>query len=96
MPEAILLEDVEQLGYGDGQILHGEGILRSRADYAEGRICGPVGNVVRIQLSESASYDAGRLQPAPETTSSRAEMATLVSRSSRVVVLSSGSMLLET
>ena len=50
--------------------LHGEGILRSRADYAEGRICGPVGNVVRIQLSESASYDAGRLQRNFYTTSS--------------------------
>ena len=50
--------------------LHGEGILRSRADYAEGRICGAVGNVVRIQLSESASYDAGRLQRNFYTTSS--------------------------
>jgi FdhD protein len=50
--------------------LHGEGILRSREDYAEGRICGPVGNVVRIQLSKSAAWDAGRLQRNFYTTSS--------------------------
>ena len=50
--------------------LHGEGILRSREDYADGRICGPVGNVVRIQLSGSAAWDAGRLQRNFYTTSS--------------------------
>jgi FdhD protein len=49
--------------------LHGEGILRSREDYAEGRICGPIGNVVRIQLSEGAAYDSGRLQRNFYTTS---------------------------
>ena len=50
--------------------LHGEGILRRREDYAEGRICGPVGNVVRIQLAAGAAYDAGRLQRNFYTTSS--------------------------
>jgi len=50
--------------------LHGEGILRRREDYAEGRICGPVGNVVRIQLAEGAAYDASRLQRNFYTTSS--------------------------
>jgi FdhD protein len=50
--------------------LHGEGILRSREDYGGGRICGPVGNVVRIQLSKSAAYDSGRLQRNFYTTSS--------------------------
>ena len=50
--------------------LHGEGILSSREDYAEGRICGPVGNVVRIQLSASAAWDPGRLQRNFYTTSS--------------------------
>ncbi|MGH8243166.1 MAG: formate dehydrogenase accessory sulfurtransferase FdhD [Steroidobacteraceae bacterium] len=50
--------------------LYGEGIIRSREDVAEGRICGPVGNVVRIQLSGSAAYDAGRLQRNFYTTSS--------------------------
>ncbi len=40
--------------------LHGEGIVRSREDIADSRICGPVGNVVRIQLAEGAAHD-----PAP-------------------------------
>ena len=35
--------------------LHGEGIVRTREDIAETRICGPVGNVVRIQLAASAA-----------------------------------------
>ncbi|MGH8204813.1 MAG: formate dehydrogenase accessory sulfurtransferase FdhD [Steroidobacteraceae bacterium] len=50
--------------------LYGEGIIRSREDVVEGRICGPVGNVVRIQLSGSAAYDSGRLQRNFYTTSS--------------------------
>jgi FdhD protein len=50
--------------------LHGEGIIRSRADIADSRICGPVGNVVRIQLSASADFDADRLQRNFYTTSS--------------------------
>src|SRR5688572_14000731 len=50
--------------------LYGEGIIRSREDVAEGRICGPVGNIVRIQLSGSVTYDAGRLQRNFYTTSS--------------------------
>ena len=50
--------------------LHGEGLIRSRADIADSRICGPVGNVVRIQLSESAAFDASRLQRNFYTTSS--------------------------
>ena len=50
--------------------LHGEGIVRSRTDIADSRICGPVGNVVRIQLSEGADFDADRLQRNFYTTSS--------------------------
>ncbi len=50
--------------------LHGEGIIRSREDIADSRICGPVGNVVRIQLSESAVHDPERLQRNFYTTSS--------------------------
>ncbi len=50
--------------------LHGEGIVRAREDIADSRICGPVGNVVRIQLSEGAAFDAGRLQRNFYTTSS--------------------------
>lgn len=50
--------------------LHGEGIVRSREDVADSRICGPVGNVVRIQLSEGAAFDADRLQRNFYTTSS--------------------------
>ncbi len=42
--------------------LHGEGIVRSREDIADSRICGPVGNVVRIQLAEGAAHDPARLQ----------------------------------
>lgn len=50
--------------------LHGEGIIRSRDDVADARICGPVGNVVRIQLAESATHDPERLQRNFYTTSS--------------------------
>src|SRR5688572_33385157 len=50
--------------------LHGEGIVRSRADIADSRICGPVGNVVRIQLSGTAAHDPNRLQRNFYTTSS--------------------------
>jgi FdhD protein len=50
--------------------LHGEGIIQSRADVADGRICGPVGNVVRIQLAEGATHDPGLLQRNFYTTSS--------------------------
>jgi len=42
--------------------LHGEGIVRSRADVAGSRICGPDGNIVRIQLAAGTDFDAGRLQ----------------------------------
>jgi FdhD protein len=59
-------EDVE-LAVG---FLHGEGIIRSREDIADTRICGPVGNVVRIQLAESAAHDPARLQRNFYTTSS--------------------------
>ena len=50
--------------------LHGEGIIRSRDDVADSRICGPVGNVVRIQLAEGAAHDPDRLQRNFYTTSS--------------------------
>jgi FdhD protein len=50
--------------------LHGEGIIRSREDIADSRICGPVGNVVRIQLSDGAAHDPDRLQRNFYTTSS--------------------------
>jgi FdhD protein len=50
--------------------LHGEGIVRSREDIAESRICGPVGNIVRVQLAEGATLDAGSLQRNFYTTSS--------------------------
>ena len=50
--------------------LHGEGIVRSREDVADSRICGPVGNVVRIELAEGAAHDPGRLQRNFYTTSS--------------------------
>ncbi|HWN06199.1 MAG TPA: formate dehydrogenase accessory sulfurtransferase FdhD [Steroidobacteraceae bacterium] len=50
--------------------LHGEGIVRSREDVADSRICGPVGNVVRIQLAEGAAHDPDRLQRNFYTTSS--------------------------
>ena len=50
--------------------LHGEGIVRSREDIADSRICGPVGNVVRVQLTESAAHDPSRLQRNFYTTSS--------------------------
>ena len=50
--------------------LHGEGIIRSREDVADSRICGPVGNVVRIQLAESAPHDPDRLKRNFYTTSS--------------------------
>jgi FdhD protein len=50
--------------------LHGEGIVRSREDIADSRICGPVGNVVRVQLTESAAHDPARLQRNFYTTSS--------------------------
>ncbi len=50
--------------------LHGEGIVRSREDIADSRICGPVGNVVRIQLAEGAEHDPSLLQRNFYTTSS--------------------------
>jgi FdhD protein len=50
--------------------LHGEGIVRSREDVADSRICGPVGNVVRIELAEGAAHDPDRLQRNFYTTSS--------------------------
>jgi FdhD protein len=59
-------EDIE-LAVG---FLHGEGIIRSREDIADTRICGLDGNVVRIQLAEGAAFDASRLQRNFYTTSS--------------------------
>jgi FdhD protein len=50
--------------------LHGEGILRSRQDVADSRLCGPAGNVVRIQLAPGAALDAARMQRNFYTTSS--------------------------
>ena len=50
--------------------LHGEGIVRSREDIAGTRIDGLDGNVVRVQLSEGAAFDASRLQRNFYTTSS--------------------------
>lgn len=50
--------------------LHGEGILRSRADVADGRLCGPTGNVVRIQLAPGVALEAARVQRNFYTTSS--------------------------
>ena len=50
--------------------LHGEGIVRAREDVAEARICGPVGNIVRVQLAPGATLDAGSLQRNFYTTSS--------------------------
>jgi len=50
--------------------LFGEGIIRSREDVADTRICGPVGNVVRIQLAPGAAHDPALLQRNFYTTSS--------------------------
>lgn len=50
--------------------LHGEGILRSRDDVAGSRVCGPAGNVVRIQLAPGAALDTARMQRNFYTTSS--------------------------
>jgi FdhD protein len=50
--------------------LHGEGIIRSRADVAGSRLCGPAGNVVRIELASGAAPDMARLQRNFYTTSS--------------------------
>ena len=50
--------------------LHGEGIIRSREDVADSRICGPMGNVVRIQLAAGAALDPLRMQRNFYTTSS--------------------------
>jgi FdhD protein len=50
--------------------LHGEGIIRSREEIADSRVCGPVGNVVRIQLAPGAALDPLRMQRNFYTTSS--------------------------
>jgi FdhD protein len=50
--------------------LHGEGIIRSREDVADSRLCGPMGNVVRIQLAAGAALDPLRMQRNFYTTSS--------------------------
>jgi FdhD protein len=50
--------------------LHGEGIIQSRADVADGRTCGPTGNIVRIQLAAGAALDPLRMQRNFYTTSS--------------------------
>jgi FdhD protein len=50
--------------------LHGEGIIRSREDVAASRLCGPAGNVVRIQLAAGATLDPARMQRNFYTTSS--------------------------
>jgi FdhD protein len=50
--------------------LHGEGIIRSREDVAGSRLCGPAGNVVRVQLASGAAPDMAGLQRNFYTTSS--------------------------
>lgn len=42
--------------------LHGEGIIRSREDVASTRLCGPTGNVVRVQLATGAADGLARLE----------------------------------
>ncbi|HEY7752866.1 MAG TPA: formate dehydrogenase accessory sulfurtransferase FdhD [Steroidobacteraceae bacterium] len=42
--------------------LHGEGIIRGPEDVADRRLCGPAGNVVRIQLASGAAPDMAGLQ----------------------------------
>ena len=42
--------------------LHGEGIVRSREDVASTRLCGPTGNVVRVQLANGVARDLSRLE----------------------------------
>lgn len=48
----------EELAVG---FLHGEGIVRGRADVASTRLCGPTGNVVRVELAAGAQQDLSRL-----------------------------------
>jgi FdhD protein len=50
--------------------LHGEGIIRSRADVADVRPCGPTGNIVKVELAAGVELDPARLQRNFYTTSS--------------------------
>jgi len=50
--------------------LHGEGIVKSRADVADVRPCGPTGNTVKVELAPGVLLDAAHLQRNFYTTSS--------------------------
>jgi FdhD protein len=50
--------------------LHGEGIVRSRADIADVRPCGPTGNIVKVELAPGVELEAARMQRNFYTTSS--------------------------
>lgn len=50
--------------------LHGEGILRSSADIADVRPCGPTGNIVKVELAPAVELDPARMQRNFYTTSS--------------------------
>lgn len=42
--------------------LHGEGLIRSKSEIASARICGPTGNVVRVELAAGVPLDLARLE----------------------------------
>jgi FdhD protein len=42
--------------------LHGEGLIRSKDDIASARLCGPTGNVVRVELAADVPLDLARLE----------------------------------
>ncbi|MFZ2507515.1 MAG: formate dehydrogenase accessory sulfurtransferase FdhD [Steroidobacteraceae bacterium] len=42
--------------------LHGEGLIRSRDDITSARVCGPTGNVVRVELGADVQLDLARLE----------------------------------
>ena len=42
--------------------LHGEGLIRSKSEIASAGICGPTGNVVRVELAADVPLDLARLE----------------------------------
>ncbi len=42
--------------------LHGEGLIRSKADIVSARICGPTRNIVRVELAADVPLDLSRLE----------------------------------
>jgi len=42
--------------------LHGEGLIRSKADIASARVCGPTKNIVRVELAADVKLDLARLE----------------------------------